>query len=103
MNKIIDFMNCLTGMDTGWWPLIKCRPEKNEYIDSKVLVKITPFFGTIIGLAFIYLDKTYNNPIESLISIGLGWVGFFIIYRLSFSVAWNIRADRIKSNENSSV
>ena len=37
MNKIIDFMNWLTDIDGGWWPLIKCRPEKNACLSAKCI------------------------------------------------------------------
>lgn len=102
MNKLIDFMNRLTDMDWGWWPLVKCRPEKDEYIDSKVLAKITPLFGTLTGLIFIYISDAYNDLLHAVISIVLGWVFFFTLYKVSFAVAWNIRADRLKSNDESS-
>jgi hypothetical protein len=98
MNKIIDFMNWLTDIDGGWWPLLKCRPNKNEYIDSKVLAKITPFFGTLTGIIIVFLSKSYNDPSHVAISIALGWLSFFILYRITFSVAWNIRADMLNNN-----
>ena len=97
MNKLVDFMNRLTDMDGGWWPLLKLRPAKDEYIDNLVVLKTTPFFGTVIGLSFIIISSEYNNLIQILIKLALGWLMFFIAQRLTFALAWNIRADKLKA------
>ena len=99
MNKIVGFMNWLTDMDTGWWPLLKYRPEKHEHIDSSVVCKITPFFGTATGFIIIYISNNFNDPKSIAICLAAGWVIFFIGYRFSFSVAWNIRADNLKNSK----
>jgi len=88
-------MNWLTDMDWGWWPLVKYRPNKNEYIDNKVTLKITPFFGSVSAIIILILINEFNNITLTLSAFVIGWVVFFIIYRLTFAVAWNIRADHI--------
>ena len=97
---IVNFLNWLTDMDWGWWPLLKHRPEKHEYIDSKVLFKITPMFGTVTGLLFMFITNTVNDLMYASICMLAGWVLFFVGYRVTFSVAWNIRADSLKNNND---
>ena len=96
MNRLLNFMNWLTDMDWGWWPLLKYRPAKDAYIDCRVLIKITPFFGTLTGLIFVSLLNAYDKPGVILLNIVLGWLIFFIFHRLTFSIAWNYRADDIR-------
>ena len=98
MNKLIDFMNKLTDMDSGWWPLVRCRPEKNAYIDAGVLIKITPFFGSVLGMLPILRFTEFRSPIGVLICLAVGWISFFLLYRFTFAVAWNIRADRLNKD-----
>jgi hypothetical protein len=92
MKALIDFMNWLTDMDWGWWPLLSARPSKEKPIDSIVLAKITPFFGTLTGLLIAVIANHFTSLRRVLVDVGLAWVLFFIGYRLTFAIAWNSRA-----------
>jgi len=101
MRKIEDFSNWLTDMDWGWWPLLNLRPEKNEDIDSRVVLKITPFYGTIVGLCFFAPSATIGGTLARfLLCIALGWAVFYFGYRRTCAVAWNRRAARLRKTEN---
>lgn len=71
-------MNNLTDMDWGWWPLIKMRPPKDQFIDNALLLKITPFFGTQAALLFYLLVFIFNKEILSIksfvIALLLCWI-----------------------------
>ena len=103
MDKIILFMNRLTDLDWGWWPLLKYRPKKTDRIDLRVVAKITPFFGTLVGLLVILLTGAYNNILNVTYSIVLSWVVFLVFYRVTFAVTWNIRAKRINHGNGQSA
>jgi hypothetical protein len=92
MKALIDFMNWLTDMDWGWWPLLSARPLRQNPIGVTVLAKITPFFGTVLGLLLFVIGQRPPSPVWIPVDLVLGWVGFFICYRLTFAVAWNSRA-----------
>ena len=92
MKVVIDFMNWLTDMDWGWWPLLSARPSKERPIDIVVLAKITPFFGTLAGLLIAVIANHFTSLRRVLVDVGLAWVLFFIGYRLTFAIAWNSRA-----------
>ena len=104
MKLVVNFLNWLTDMDLGWWPLLKYRPAKDEVLDFKILLKITPIFGTIAALIAILLTGEYRE-IPTIISIFIFcWLLFFFGYRCTFSVAWNIRAKKLnKKNGDSAV
>ena len=89
-------MNALTDMDWGWWPLLKHRPPQEQRIDAGVLLKITPFFGTITGVLIALATHRANNAATLTICIAAGWIAFFILYRLTFAIAWNYRAKQLK-------
>ena len=99
MNKIVNFMNWLSDMDGGWWPLLKCRPGKSQYMDARVLLKITPFFGSLAGLVSIFLSATFGDLIHAAIYMLSAWFTFYFLFRLTFSVAWNIRADSLNKSD----
>lgn len=101
MSRLVDLLNWFTDMDWGWWPLLKYRPAKVEYLDSRVLVKITPFFGTLTGLVFCYIANAFASLTDVFVCLVSGWIVFFSFYRVTFSVAWNVRADRLNKKADS--
>lgn len=103
MNKIINSMNWLTDLDWGWWPLLKYRPQKAERIDIIVVAKITPFFGTLVALLVILLTGAHKNISDVTFSFVLSWVIFFVFYRATFAVTWNIRAKILNNGNNKSA
>jgi hypothetical protein len=98
MKALINFMNWLTDMDWGWWPLLRARPPKDRPINSAVLLKITPFFGTVAGLAIAVIERHLASPVWVAADLLFGWLGFFIGYRLTFALAWNSRARLLQHN-----
>ncbi len=100
MKPIEDFSNWLTDMDSGWWPLVNLRPQKNKNIDNTVLFKITPFFGSVSGVIIFFLCEGSYSILNFTLSLLLGWVAFFIVYKFSFAIAWNRRASRLRAAEN---
>jgi hypothetical protein len=99
MRAIEDFMNRLTDMDWGWWPVLHFRPAKDENIDNKVLIKITPIFGTFLAL-FILFTSTQNTLISVLTTVLVSWIAFFAAYKLTFAIAWNARASRLREQNH---
>ncbi len=55
MRKFEDIMNWLTDLDWGWWPVLSMRPQKDDDIDNRVLLKISPIFGSVAGLILYVL------------------------------------------------
>jgi hypothetical protein len=101
MRLIEDFMNWLTDMDWGWWPVVSLRPPKDEDIDNRVLFKISPIFGSMAGLLFLFIrivDGSERFTFTSVIAYLLfGCALFFILYKFTFAYFWNRRARRMRS------
>jgi len=97
IRKIVDFMNWLTDMDWGWWPVIRLRPSKENYIDSKLVLMITPIFGSTAGLIVAFFGFNILTPEIVILSVVGTWPVFFIAYRFTFALAWNERADVLRN------
>ena len=97
MQVVIDFMNRLTDMDWGWWPMLSARPPKDRDIDSVVVLKITPVFGTAVALVAILPTLGSLSPTRLAIILVVCWVAFFAAYRATFAVAWNARARSLRA------
>jgi hypothetical protein len=99
VKALVKFMNWLTDMDWGWWPLLSARPSKDSPIDRTVLLKITPFFGSAAGLVIGVIEHHLASPLRVAADLLIGWLAFFIGYRLTFALAWNSRARTLRPAE----
>lgn len=92
-------MNGLTDMDWGWWPVLFLRPTKDKDIDTVLLLKLSIIFGSIIGLFYLFYFYLVLGelPVDILIgSFFIGWLLFFILYKVTFVFFWNRRARRLR-------
>lgn len=80
MKIIVDFMNWLTDTDWGWWPVLRLRPNKENCIDSKLVLKITPIFGTAAGLVVAFFGYKSLTPEIVILSVFGTWPVFFFVY-----------------------
>ena len=55
IDHIENFMNQLTDMDWGWWPVLFLRPAKDKVIDNIILLKLSMVFGSSIGILFLLI------------------------------------------------
>lgn len=100
MRPMENFSNWLTDMDWGWWPVLHLRPQKNQDIDNRVLAKITPYFGSGAGLIIFFLGGVSSYSVSNFIlSLLIGWVAFFLVYKITCATAWNKRAARLRAEE----
>ena len=102
MDKLEDLMNSLTDRDWSWWPVLFLRPNRDQLIDSVLLLKMTAVFGTAIGvLWFLWITvsggQTLSLSVFALLMI-LGWVFFLAGYKFTFAYFWNRRARRLQKN-----
>lgn len=96
MNRIIDTLNWLSDQDWEWWPLLRCRPDKNQFITTWLVLKMTPVFGTLSGLAITAIAQHLASIQHLLLDVAAGWVLYFMIYRATFAPAWNARARSLR-------
>ncbi|WP_395753689.1 hypothetical protein [Prosthecobacter sp.] len=110
MRRIEDFMNWLTDMDSGWWPVLSLRPPKDRDIDNRVLFKMSPVFGSLTGFAIFVLSYPQMLSAGSASRLAtvvagvmiwylFGCVVFFVGYKFTFAYFWNRRARRLRSGQ----
>lgn len=100
IDQIENFMNKLTDMDSGWFPVLFLRPAKDEDIDNMVLLKLSLVFGSAIGIILLWLEFTRGTGISlsSVVFSALsGWILFFVLYKFTFAYFWNRRARRLRN------
>jgi hypothetical protein len=113
MRRIEDFMNWLTDMDFGWWPVLSLRPPKDRDIDNRVLFKISPVFGSLTG--FVIFGLSYPQMMRAgsfsefaaviadvMIWYLFGCFVFFVGFKFTFAYFWNRRARRLRSIQEQS-
>jgi hypothetical protein len=96
MNPIIDALNWLSDQDWSWWPLLRYRPPKNRMISNTLVFKLTPFFGSLSGLAIAAIAQHFHSLTYLFLDIVVGWIAYFVIFRAIFVSAWNYRARSIQ-------
>jgi hypothetical protein len=106
MEGIEEFLNRLNDQDWGWWPLVSLRPKRDEKMTTDYVAKIALFYGGIGGFVFsvvvILLGSLYGGPpgfseaiwIVAVLTV-LITIIFIPVYRVTFAVAWNRRAERL--------
>lgn len=98
MRRIAVALNWLSDQDWSWWPLVKYRPAKERVISNILVLKMTPLFGTLSGLAIAVIARHLPSLAYVLVDIAVGWIAYFVIFRASFVPAWNSRARSLKGN-----
>ena len=100
LDKVENFMNMLTDIDSGWWPVLFLRPAKNKNIDNTILVKLSLVFGPILGLG-LWFSSFANTGIinfgNALLFVLTACLLFFVLYKVTFAYFWNRRARRLRS------
>lgn len=101
MQRLERIMNGLTDADWGWWPVVFLRPPRDRDIDTPVLLKMTCVFGVgagMIGVSLMASNGIALNATRVLLSLLVGCLGFFFVYRVTFARFWNRRAKRLRES-----
>jgi hypothetical protein len=104
LDKLEEFMNRLTDMDWGWWPILGLRLPKDRDMDNPVLLRLSLLYGSIVGALFLSVFVigatemlTTGDVIFAVVfCMLLGWILFFVIYKTTFAYFWNRRARRLR-------
>ena len=102
IDQVEDFMNKLTDMDSGWFPVLFLRPTKDKDIDNMILLRLSLLFGSAIGvllLAIIFVNGAGISLGNVIFSFVVSWIAFFILYKMTFAYFWNRRARRLRSKQ----
>ena len=95
--------NRLSDIDAGWWPFLHLRPARRDRMDNRWLARMAPYYGVPMGL-LIYawyvhiglLPLSFWWPIVCVLG---AMVFMFVVYKFTFALAWNRRADRLRLDE----
>jgi hypothetical protein len=98
--NVEELANHVSDMDLSWSPFLFLRPEQHQRLSSGRCFALAALYGTMGGAALdAYMAlaaRTTGAALPSPLLFPLALVlGFFVFYRLTFAVAWNVRADRL--------
>ncbi len=99
IDQLENFMNKMTDVDWGWWPVLFLRPSKDKDIDNVILLKLSLVFGSAIGvlsLLMAFLSRRSITLDMFVFAFLFGWVFFFVGYKVTFVYFWNRRARRLR-------
>jgi hypothetical protein len=91
------FLNILSDLDAAWWPFLYLRPPKDRPITTVLVAFLAILYGMFAGMltnaiAALAGAARHLNPLI----LPLGAMGaFFLVFRLTFAIAWNRRAARL--------
>lgn len=101
MQSVENAINRLSDFDAGWWPLLRLRPAKDQLMDTMQLVKIVGAAGALVGVPLVGIAAVLQHPylpwLDLATYLGLACVGFFVVYKFTFALAWNRRARRLQA------
>ena len=102
MEKILDLANGFTDRDRNWWPILFLRPDQNEKMTNALVGKLAIFYGLTGGIS-LYLFLLFLGRLSGLLELVVLSIvfvaGVFILYRVTFAVCWNDRAERLQEME----
>ena len=95
-----ELANWLSDMDASWYPFLFLRPAKEERLTNARVAFLAALYGIFSGLVIdVLLKATHGDRNLSPFAFPLALTfGFFVVYRATFAVAWNLRADRLGSD-----
>ena len=107
LDKLENLMNGLTDMDWGWWPVLFLRPPKDKDMDNLMLLRLTLGCGSVVGALFllaIVVRATETLTVGDIVTfiifcMLLGWLLFFVFYKMTFAYFWNRRARRLRQHQ----
>lgn len=102
-NELEIYMNFSSDIDSSWWPFLMLRPQKDERISNRLLIKMSLHFGIFYGVIYgiflgIFLYMKNISYLYIILSIS-AFVICFIIYlfiavKTTYIPFWNRRAER---------
>jgi hypothetical protein len=92
------FVNYVNDMDSEWGPLLFLRPERDERMTSSRVALLSALYGVLGGCAVdvaVRLTGERADSLNPLFFPAAVTFGFFLVYRFTFALGWNRRAERI--------
>lgn len=95
-------LNRLTDLDWGWWPVLRLRPQRHESMTTARVALMSAIFCPVYGGAVLaFLIGVGWSPLGGILPTFLlvtleSMIAFFVVYRLTFAAAWNLRAERLR-------
>ena len=97
MNQFEELANWASDQETQWWPFGFLRPEQHERMSNRRVLALSILYGTFAGFLMNVAARLGGAPagLRPWLLPALGTAGFFLLFRMTFALCWNRRADRL--------
>lgn len=103
MSRLEDAMNRMSDLDAGWWPFLHLRPARNQRMENRWLAGMALRYGLPFGALvygwYVFIDFLPRSPAWAAICVLTATAFFFLVYKFTFAVAWNRRAERLATED----
>ena len=98
--NVEELTNLVSDMDMSWSPFLFLRPAQDERLTSGRVMVLAGLYGAMGGVALdawlAISARTTGAALPSPLLFPLALIaGFFLVYRFTFALAWNVRAERL--------
>ncbi len=92
-----QFANSVSDLDREWGPFLFLRPARTERMTSWRVMGLAALYGVMTGMLMNAVARVAGQGRDlNLLLLPTGaTLGFFLLYRLTFAVCWNRRAERL--------
>src|SRR4051812_32574269 len=92
-----QFVNDVSDLDREWGPFVFLRPARTERMTSWRVMALAALYGVMAGMVANLVARmtAEGRGLNVLFFPFAATLGFFVIYRLTFAVCWNRRAERL--------
>jgi uncharacterized membrane protein YdfJ with MMPL/SSD domain len=97
MDRLHEFFNSISDLDSGWWPFLFMRPAPEMRMGNRRVAAIAALYGIFAAMfANAVLTVAGEAPRLSVITFPvLTTFGFFVVFRFTVAWSWNARAARL--------
>jgi hypothetical protein len=102
--RLEDAMNRLADIDAGWWPFLRLRPVRHQFMDNARLLRMALYYGTLYGLlVFVwylligYVALSPFAPLWAAACVLAFALYFFVACKFVVAACWNRRAARLQA------
>ncbi|MEO8874815.1 MAG: hypothetical protein ABI461_04435 [Polyangiaceae bacterium] len=95
-----DALNAMSDQDVSWWPFLELRPQTHEHLSTRRVLKMSLCYGPLLAMILL-LATIQHASLQAALTIVIAAIALsFVIYRVTFAVAWNRRAERLQPPAN---
>lgn len=93
-----DALNWLSDQDWGWWPFVRLRPARDALHTLRLSAILSLMVGVSVAPVTLWMAPRHGLSLKGAAAVAIvTFPATFVGYRISFALAWNRRARRLRA------